>query len=592
MYVDSIVPEHWPGGGGFSVMKFSLESIYETFLRCQNWWTKSNVDLPLCRYTGCSIKLYQCNNIDYAVKVQREWPANSNKLTYPSCQSSMFMMSKGKIVVPSKKNETRKRPYKKIFVRPPPQMQSKWYFQVDLYKTPLFVLHASAISLDNYFLKPNTNSNCVTFNILNTMLIQNREMAVETTQSWPYKKQGTVSFYFYHYTGPKMPTDPNTIQLQYITALANPRIDSPGLSFADAEHQENITNWQTYINNYEKYWGNVFNAHILEDQENILYSQKSPESFKNQAKSKQQTSKWNELDTNRQETLTQLTEKIIEKLQYNPLKDTGEHTQIYLLQNSTGHGWDPPSDNDLILEGYPLWIGLIGFVDFQIKLKKYTNILTNTILTFKSLSTFPKYTLPIVILSDTFIKGHSPYETTALDPDKTKWYPMVQYQVEQLNEIVKYGPGTPYLNPQKQENVTIYCNFHFKWGGSPPKHVTIENPTQQIIYPIPRNDNATTSLQSPAQAPESTLYSFDYRHGNITNSALTRITNDWSTENLIASITEPTTRYQLQETIKEIQENEKQQTQTEEKVLQQLKQLRQYQQSLRDRIISIMSNLK
>lgn len=103
MYQDSIVPIHWPGGGGFSVTKISLETLYEDHLRCRNWWTNSNDQLPLCRYTGAVLKLYQCDQTDYVIKIQTQLPPHSGKLTYPSCHPSMMLMSTDKIIIPSKK---------------------------------------------------------------------------------------------------------------------------------------------------------------------------------------------------------------------------------------------------------------------------------------------------------------------------------------------------------------------------------------------------------------------------------------------------------------------------------------------------------
>ncbi len=39
-YFGSYVPENWQGGGGWSLMVFSLDSLYEDFNLLQNYWTK------------------------------------------------------------------------------------------------------------------------------------------------------------------------------------------------------------------------------------------------------------------------------------------------------------------------------------------------------------------------------------------------------------------------------------------------------------------------------------------------------------------------------------------------------------------------
>ncbi len=103
MYEQSIVPQHMPGGGGFSVMKQSLESMYEYHQLCTNWWTNSNENLPLCRYTGTTLYLYYSENIDYAFRYQTDYPMNSGKLTYCSLQPSIMMMMHDTILMPSKR---------------------------------------------------------------------------------------------------------------------------------------------------------------------------------------------------------------------------------------------------------------------------------------------------------------------------------------------------------------------------------------------------------------------------------------------------------------------------------------------------------
>lgn len=249
----------------------------------------------------------------------------------------------------------------------------------------------------------------------------------------------------------------------------------------------------------------------------------------------------------------------------------------------------PPTDLDLVLQGFPLWLIVYGFTDFQIKLKKLTNINTNTIVVIKSRATYKPFNYPIVPISQSFINNTSPYETELLDADKLQFYPMQQYQEEVINKIAKTGPGTPYIENYQSENIQAFCKFYFKWGGSPPKHISVENPSEQIIYPIPRTEYDTTSLQNPAQAPETTLYSFDYRRGDITKRALQRIADDWSTKTIISSITEPNTKQQLQETFQALQEMEGKEHSQEEKIQLQLHHLRHEQQCLRERIIYLLT---
>nr|UGV37529.1 MAG: ORF1 [TTV-like mini virus] len=590
MYEESITPSHWPGGGSFSVTQFTLNALYDIHSKCRNWWTGSNVDLPLCKYAGVYLKFYQCEYTDYIVRVQTQLPSASNKLTYPSCQPNMMFMAPGKMIIPSRKTQKRKKPYKKIFIKPPPQLENKWYFQLDMHKTPLLTIHCTACSLQNYFLKPNTESTTITFTVLNTTLIQNRQMAVETNTSWYYKKLGNVPQYMY-YTDQEE-TDSNNITIGHLIPLTNPRNNTPGKTYMELYHQYNKENYKNYLENYKQYWGNPFNIHILQEQEHIYISTRSPENIAQDIKSKgyEKDYKWSELTTGTlTPTLTKLQESIFYEIQYNPQKDTGQDTLIYLLPNYSGDGWDPPSKPEIIIDGFPMWLGLFGYLDFQKNLKVLTNIDTSQILVIKSNYTHTPHPSAIVPINYSFTQGHSPYEDKALIPDSVKWYPQVQYQEMELNKILTSGPGTPYIEDSFSENITMYYNFKWKWGGSPPKSVTIDNPSHQITYPVPCNQYETTSLQSPAQAPESILYSFDQRHGMFTKSAIERITKDWSTEPIITSITDPALQLQLRETMQQLQTTEEKELQKEEEIRHQLIQLRQHQQSLRERIIQILT---
>ncbi len=158
-----------------------------------------------------------------------------------------------------------------------------------------------------------------------------------------------------------------------------------------------------------------------------------------------------------------------------------------------------------------------------------------------------------------------------------------------MNSIIATGPGIPYLPETVSENIIMLYKFYWKWGGSPPKTVTIDNPSHQITYPIPSSEHDTTSLQSPATAPESLLYSFDQRHGLITSTALDRITKDWRTQNLIASITDSERRNQLQQAFCALEATEEEEHQKKAEILQQLNNLQHQQQCLRKQIITIMA---
>lgn len=232
----------------------------------------------------------------------------------------------------------------------------------------------------------------------------------------------------------------------------------------------------------------------------------------------------------------------------------------------------------------PLWIHRLSK-----KLEKLKSIDTEYILVFKSNYTQKPFNLPIVPISTSFTLGTSPYENEILPQDNIQWYPQVQFQEQEINKIIKKGPATPNIEPQLSENIKIYYTSYWKWGGNPPKTVDIENPSLQEQYPIPHNESATNSLQNPAQAPETVLYSFDYRHGNLTKTALQRITDDYSTQKFIDSFTDPATKLELKKQLQALKESEDKEEKESQKIQLQLSQLRHEQHSIRKQIISLMT---
>nr|UGV33854.1 MAG: ORF1 [TTV-like mini virus] len=594
LYEESITPEHWPGGGAFSVCQFSLDSLYSLHQKCRNWWTSSNVDLPLCRYNGCKVRFYQCEKTDYVVKVNINLPSPSNKLTYPSCHPKLLLMNTHRIVIPSKQNHKRRKPYITKFFRPPQQLQTKWYFQVDFYKTPLIQFYTAATNLNYQFIRPQANSTTITFYSINTQLIQNRNMSTQTTISWPFKKLGTLSQYMYIFVGANLPAQAEDILIADLIPLTNIKQNKAGISYNEYTHSPTKEGFKTFLNEWFNHWGNIFNHHHQEHKDNYYYSYVSPETIKNNiiSNNKDHNVKWKEVSgqtSNMSFVLTKLTEDIYLPFQYNPNKDTGQDTKVYLLPNATGDGWEPPSSPELILDGFPLWLILWGYSDFQTKLKKVTNINTQQMIVLKTHFTQRPTDMTIVPISESFMKGNSPYEQQCLAPDFNMWYPMQQYQEECINSILSTGPAIPFLDDSISENICINYNFKFKWGGCPPKSINVENPINQPQYPVPSNEHETTSLQSPAQALETTMYSFDYRHGQFTRTALDRITKDWESQPFISSITDTDKKQQLQQVLHELQTTEEEELQKETEIRNQLQQLKEQQQYLRRRIIQLMN---
>lgn len=79
-YVYSTIPEKQPGGGGWSLLVFSLDSLYEDYKHLENVWTVSNAALPLIRYRGCQFKFYQTEETDYVVTYDNKMVLSTRNL--------------------------------------------------------------------------------------------------------------------------------------------------------------------------------------------------------------------------------------------------------------------------------------------------------------------------------------------------------------------------------------------------------------------------------------------------------------------------------------------------------------------------------
>nr|UGV38962.1 MAG: ORF1 [TTV-like mini virus] len=514
-YELSTVPEKLPGGGGWGIKAISLEALYSEHEYAHNLWTVSNREMPLCRYFGCTVKLFQSRFTDYVFSYCTQLPLQSSLAMYNTMQPSIHMMLYHKVIVPSTETYKKKRPYFKIRIPPPTQLQNKWYFQQDLAKTPLVMFRTTACSLQQYYINDNSINSNITIITLNTGLIKNRNYQKPFTSGYYANTHPTLGkIYLYSTREIKPITD---IKTQDLIFLGDSNKYTQGSCYTDIYPTQAGTKWDEFKSNNIKYWGNPFHTEYLTGNEPVYQSQESYPQILN----KGYNSKVESL------TLVQMTHK----LRYNPYADQGNHNQCYFLSNAKQEeGWDPPDNPELTNEGLPLWILIWGFADYHIRIKKHLHLNTDYQLVITQDATRPirNYLVPLGI---SFYNGHSPYEPdNKPDPDDTnRWHPSLQYQVEAINDILMCGPGTAKSHKDFSLQAHLQYKFRFNWGGNPPKMSQIEDPKTQTTYPLPGNRQSTNSLQNPAGPAESLLYSFDQRRGEITQKALARMQKDHST---------------------------------------------------------------
>lgn len=498
----------------------NLNALYELHLKVTNWWTKGNCDLPLIRYHGCTLKFYKTESTDYVVNIQTCYPMLSTDLMYMSTQPSVMMLTHKAIFVPCKKNNYEKKHYIRKYVKPPSQMETKWYFQRDLSNVPLFVITTCAASFDRYYLNSTSISSTIGIKSLNT-----RSFILHDWQDPPttgYKPQTNQWFYGTENGA----TELKDIMFQDIIYLGGTGPYETGTPIK-------TTTWDTYFSN-SKLWGNVFHPHYLTGDGRILITNKSPTELKSI------------YDTHRQKKLSEAgsgftmksTANIIE-CRYNPFADQGKGNMIYLVSNHSDHTeWKPILDERLERKNFPLWLLVWGFLDWQKKLSLVQQIDINYMVVIQTKYITPE--LPFYLfLDDKFLEGTSPYrpQFEKTPSDLKHWYPKTLFQLESINEIGTTGPGTVKLPKQTSVEAHMSYKFHFKLGGCPPPMETVCNPAEQNKYPIPNNFQQTPSLQSPEQPIENFLYYWDERRGQLTGPAAKRIKKDWDTEKAILPFT-------------------------------------------------------
>lgn len=532
IYNDSIVPEHLPGGGGFSILQFTLDNLYSMHQYVRNWWTTSNRELPLVRYLYTKITLYQSEDVDYVFRYQRHFPMASGQLTYPSMQPSLLMMLNHTILMPSKKTKRIRKGKKKIIIKPPELLSNKWFFQQKIAKIPLLVTQTSAASFDHYYIGTQAVSNNVTINTLNTALIQNREFG--KAQHYPIRYEGTQTVWLFasDHTG----DDTTTPKLKQITPLIYAKTYYPGYSYEQALKLAGApTSWQNYVQNLAKWGGNPFHSDYLNPNSHEHYTLYQ---YVGNLDTLLKPTGWDQQSQKPEDKpatgLVKIHNPLIIPCRYNPNTDKGDTNNTYLLKNyQHEYGWDPYPDKKLELSGFPLWINWWGFLDFQKQQHALTNIDTSTIFvtqTTKLHATFDARLPVFVPLCTDFINGKSPYENDINPVDLNRWYPMVQYQEPEINNLLKCGPGTAKVEPKQTVEAKCKYEFHFKFGGNPAPMVDVNDPSEQPFYPIPNNFNNTTSLQDPTTPSELYLYNFDERRGYITKKATERISKDYETK--------------------------------------------------------------
>ncbi len=147
-----------------AVNSFSLDYLYREYTFRKNIWTKSNILKDLVRYLGVKCTFYRHPETDFIVSYSRQPPFEYSKELYTQCHPLNLLLSKHKIIIPSKFTNPRGKLKIKRFIKPPKQMLTKWFFQEHFTHYPLLLIQAAACNLNyNNLGCCNTNQMCTFF---------------------------------------------------------------------------------------------------------------------------------------------------------------------------------------------------------------------------------------------------------------------------------------------------------------------------------------------------------------------------------------------------------------------------------------------
>lgn len=592
-YRDSMVPMHVPSGGGWGIFVFNLGAFFDEFLRIRNWWTVSNINLPLVRYLYCKLKFYRCEDIDYVVYYSTNYPMTDSALKHADAQPSRMLMRKNKIIVTSRKKRPHKKPYIKKKIYPPKQLVNRWFFQRDFVNTNLLMLTATACDLDNYDIPQTAISNNIYLKTLNPIVFKHVNYSSHHTQGW----QAKPGYYLYATLEHINLTETEPLKkLKYKDIIFLGQTEAMRVGKPIGEVLSENQQLSKYFQNPENF-GNIFDANFIHgDRGNytILVCNVQWTAFNPQAYKSNQT-----INTSQ---FTVMTESIYETITYNPDKDTGKNTSIYFIPNFQDKlDWEPSPNEQLQFFGFPLWMLLWGWPDWQKKLALINQIDDHYILIIKTTAFEPKRNA-YMLLDDEFIQNtleyYDPSEHENYPPpllsDQLSWHPKFKYQQKAVNKICMSGPGTCKSNLAIQAKMDY--TFSFKWGGSSTTMETIADPSKQPSYPTPNNIAERLQIENPATNPETFIYPWDIRRDICTQKAITRISNYPTIDDSISLSTESWTNPKPPENATEVIQAllEAQTTEKEKETkLQLLQQLRNKQQLLNQQLQQlILSSIK
>nr|UGV44928.1 MAG: ORF1 [Torque teno virus] len=550
-----------PFGGGISTLNFTLSYLYDEYVKHRNTWSRSNQDLELVRYKGCSFKLYRHETCDFFVTYNRKHPFTDSQLTGPMLHPANMMLRKKKIIVKSYKTRPKGKGTTTFRVRPPTLFTDKWYFQKDFCKIPLVNIGASIGNLRFPFCRPQTDNPCIHFQVLSPAyngilsiqadyLRQNYEALINyLKRHWHIEnKKGTLSN-FQH---------ADRIGTVFNTFKTEEHIKDPPIVPAKNETQSADTD--TTANKY--YTGGAYNYNTVSSLwGDYIYKMSIIDAFKSNAEKYYAARKGTGPPYTSSQELNHKTgiyspiflskqrlspdfPGFYQEVVYNPANDKGIGNKVWVdACTKNDSTWNPTARLNYAIQDLPLWMCMLGYSDYITKAVGSPGYWKEVRLTIICPYTDP----PLTDKTNTDL-GFIPFDYNFGDgkmPDgqsyipilyRFNWYICMFHQQNLMNDLAQCGPFA-YDGSEKSAVLSCRYKFTFLFGGNPITQQTLKDPCQQPKYPFPDTGGQPPRIQveNPKHLHEGYYFrAWDLRRGLFGERAVKRMQTQPITAEFIA----------------------------------------------------------
>lgn len=536
-----------PFGGGISTLNFNLEFLYDEYTKHRNSWSRTNKDLELIRYKGCSFKLYRHPTVDFFIKYNRKEPFTDSQLTGPKLHPSNIMMERRKILLKSFKTHPKGKATKTFRVRPPTLYTDKWYFQRDFCKLPLVNIGASIGNLRFPFCRPQTDNPCIYFQVFskafsNMLSISPDKLQSNYTTLTNYLKnhwhdnlrKGTLSNFI----------DKDRIGTVFNTFKTEEHIKQPPIvqqkneSDQTSDYNKYYTGGPYSYDKVNSLWGDyIYNQKIIDaftaNASNYYSSRKgSTPPFTSSQYLNHKTGLFSSIFLSKQRLSPDFPGFYTEVV-YNPYNDKGIGNKVWVDACTKQDAiWRDNLTLSFPIVDLPLWMCFLGYTDYIAKATKSAGYWKEC-----RICIICPYTDPPMYDENNTDQGYVPFDYNFGDgkmPDgqpyipieyRFNWYICAFHQQNFMNDMAQVGPFA-YDGSEKSAVLTAKYKFTFLFGGNPITQQTIKDPCKQPTYPFPdpSGQPATVQIENPQLLDEGYYFkAWDLRRGLFGEKALKRM---------------------------------------------------------------------